>query len=156
MPVDDIALFLQRGLDRLIRRARIGRSPEASHRRVVIVQIDGLSAEVLDRALLTGRMPFLRRLLADGDIDAGLWRWACRPPRLPSRWRRCTGCGRTFQASTITTSGAGWTFTSPGPVTPRSWRRITPRTARASSPAEACTDACSPGGPTTRCSASRG
>ncbi len=64
MPVDDIALFLQRGLDRLIRRARIGRSPEPTHRRLVIVQIDGLSAEVLDRALLSGRMPFLRQLLA--------------------------------------------------------------------------------------------
>ena len=64
MPVDDIALYLQRGLDRLIRRVRIGRSPETSHRRLVVVQIDGLSAEVLDRALLTGRMPFLRRLMA--------------------------------------------------------------------------------------------
>jgi hypothetical protein len=61
---DDIALLLQRGLDRLIRRARIGRSPAPTHRRFVIVQIDGLSGEVLDRALLTGRMPFLRRLMA--------------------------------------------------------------------------------------------
>jgi type I phosphodiesterase/nucleotide pyrophosphatase len=64
MRVDDIALLLQRGLDRLIRRARIGRSPQPTHRRFVVVQIDGLSAEVLDRALLRGRMPFLRRLMA--------------------------------------------------------------------------------------------
>jgi hypothetical protein len=63
MSVDDIALFLQRVLDRLIRRMRVGRSPEPSHRRFLIVQIDGLSAEVLDRALLTGRMPFVRQLL---------------------------------------------------------------------------------------------
>ncbi len=63
MALDDFALLLQRGLDRLIRRARIGRSPESTHRRLVVVQIDGLSAEVLDRALLTGRMPFLRRLI---------------------------------------------------------------------------------------------
>jgi hypothetical protein len=64
MPVDDTVLLLQRGLDRLIRRARIGRSPRQTHRRFVVVQIDGLSAEVLDRALLTGRMPFLRQLMA--------------------------------------------------------------------------------------------
>lgn len=64
MPADDIALLLQRSLDRLIRRVRAGRSPEPTYRRFVIVQIDGLSAEVLDRALLTGRMPFLRQLLA--------------------------------------------------------------------------------------------
>ena len=64
MPVDDIALLLQRGLDRCIRRVRIGQSPKATRRRLVVVQIDGLSAEVLDRALLTGRMPFVRRLLA--------------------------------------------------------------------------------------------
>lgn len=64
MPVDDIALFLQRGLDRLIRRARMGRTPEATQRRFVVVQIDGLSDEVLDRALRMGRMPFLRRLMA--------------------------------------------------------------------------------------------
>jgi Type I phosphodiesterase / nucleotide pyrophosphatase len=64
MAVDDIPLLVQRGLDRLIRRVRIGRSPGPTHRRLIVVQIDGLSAEALDRALLTGRMPFLRRLMA--------------------------------------------------------------------------------------------
>ena len=38
--------------------------PQPTHRRFVVVQIDGLSAEVLDCALLSGRMPFLRRLMA--------------------------------------------------------------------------------------------
>ena len=73
MRVDDTdALLLQRGLDRLIRRARIGRSPAQTHRRFVVVQTDGLSAEVLDRALPPrGRMPFL---------PAASWRVTALPP----------------------------------------------------------------------------
>jgi hypothetical protein len=63
MSPDDLALSLQRALDRLVRRLRRGSAPEHTHRRLLIVQIDGLSRVVLERALATGRMPFLNRLL---------------------------------------------------------------------------------------------
>jgi hypothetical protein len=66
MAFDDVVLRLQRGVDRLIRRARLGRSPQSDGPRLLVVQIDGLSAAVLDQALAERRMPFLARLLADG------------------------------------------------------------------------------------------
>jgi hypothetical protein len=50
-------------VDRVIRRARRGRAPAAGRRRLLVVQIDGLSRDVLERALAEGRMPFLRRLI---------------------------------------------------------------------------------------------
>jgi Type I phosphodiesterase / nucleotide pyrophosphatase len=64
MPLDDLALRLQSWLDRLVRRLRLGRAPAAGRRRLMVVQIDGLSRAVLERALAHGHMPFLRRLLA--------------------------------------------------------------------------------------------
>jgi hypothetical protein len=64
MPLDDLALALQSWLDRLVRRLRLGRAPAAGQRRLLVVQIDGLSRAVLERALAHGHMPFLRRLLA--------------------------------------------------------------------------------------------
>lgn len=63
MSMDDVALSLQRAVDRLVRRVRRGRAPEPTHRRLLIVQIDGLSRAVLERALGSRRMPFLKRLL---------------------------------------------------------------------------------------------
>src|SRR5919106_3318553 len=63
MSPDDLALSVQRALDRLVRRLRRGSAPERTHRRLLIVQIDGLSHVVLERALASGRMPFLKRLL---------------------------------------------------------------------------------------------
>ncbi len=66
MPLDDLALQLQSWLDRLVRRLRLGRAPEPSQKRLLVVQIDGLSRAVLERALVRGQMPFLRRLLARG------------------------------------------------------------------------------------------
>jgi hypothetical protein len=63
MSPDDLALSLQRALDRLVCRLRRGAAPERTQRRLLIVQIDGLSRGVLERALATGRMPFLKRLL---------------------------------------------------------------------------------------------
>lgn len=66
MSLDDFFLFLQRALDRLIRRVRVGPAPRRDGRRLLIVQIDGLSRSVLEEALAQGRMPFLRRLLARG------------------------------------------------------------------------------------------
>jgi predicted AlkP superfamily pyrophosphatase or phosphodiesterase len=38
-------------------------APERTHRRLLIVQIDGLSRVVLERGLASGHMPFLKRLL---------------------------------------------------------------------------------------------
>jgi hypothetical protein len=64
MSLDDLVLSLQRGIDRLVRRLRRGGSPAPTHRRLLIVQIDGLSRVVLEQGLASGRMPFLERLLA--------------------------------------------------------------------------------------------
>jgi hypothetical protein len=64
MSLDEPVLRLQRLVDRLVRRLRLGAAPEPSPRhRLLIVQIDGLSRAVLEQALAEGRMPFLRRLL---------------------------------------------------------------------------------------------
>src|SRR5207245_10743850 len=63
MPLDDLALRLQRLLDRLVRRLHLGRAPEATQRRVLIVQIDGLSRSVLEQALAARPGPLLPRLL---------------------------------------------------------------------------------------------
>src|SRR2546427_4574145 len=72
MPLDDLVLGLQRFVDRLIRRARRGCAPTAGRRRLLVVQIDGLSRGVLELALTQGRMPFLRR-----GVERGGW---CLPP----------------------------------------------------------------------------
>lgn len=63
MALDDVVLWMQHGLDRLVRRCRLGAAPASGRRRLLIVQIDGLSRSVLERGLAEGRMPFLRRLL---------------------------------------------------------------------------------------------
>ena len=61
--MDDIVLFLQRAIDLLVRRLRRGAASDRTHRRLLIVQIDGLSRDVLRRGLAAGHMPFLKRLL---------------------------------------------------------------------------------------------
>jgi hypothetical protein len=66
MSLDELVLFLQRRLDRVVRRMRLGAPPAPGRRRLLIVQIDGLSRAVLQRGLDEGRMPFLRRLLERG------------------------------------------------------------------------------------------
>jgi hypothetical protein len=63
MPLDDLVLALQRFVDRLVRRARRGCAPTPGGRRLLVVQIDGLSRGVLEQALAEGRMPFLRRVI---------------------------------------------------------------------------------------------
>src|SRR5256712_5643958 len=63
MPLDDLVLGLQRALDRLVRRLRLGPPPVPGRRRLLIVQIDGLSRTVLEEALAQGQAPFLARLL---------------------------------------------------------------------------------------------
>jgi hypothetical protein len=64
--LDDLALSVQRAIDRLIRRLRRGSAPEGTHRRLLIVQIDGVSRVVLDQGLASGYMPFLKRMLRHG------------------------------------------------------------------------------------------
>src|SRR2546427_13003119 len=86
MPLDDLVLGLQRFVDRLIRRARRGRAPTAGRRRLLVVQIDGLSRGVLELALTQGRMPFLRRGVERGGrgpppMFVGL---PAPPPALPT------------------------------------------------------------------------
>src|SRR5437867_12698585 len=66
MSLDELILSLQRGVDRLARRLRRGGAPRPTHRRLLIVQIDGLSRAVVEEALVTRRMPFLERLLSHG------------------------------------------------------------------------------------------
>ena len=61
MTLDDLVLGLQHLLDRLVRRVRLGRAPVAGGRRLLIVQIDGLSQGALEQALAAGFMPFLKR-----------------------------------------------------------------------------------------------
>src|SRR6267143_4475666 len=63
MPLDDLVLGLQATFDRLIRRLRLGAPPVSGPRRLLIVQIDGLSRAVLEHAIARGRVPFLARLL---------------------------------------------------------------------------------------------
>jgi hypothetical protein len=63
MSLDDVALSVQRALDRFIRRLRRGGPSTPTRRRLLIVQIDGLSRDVLARGLRSGQMPFLQRLL---------------------------------------------------------------------------------------------
>jgi len=63
MPLDDLILRLQGAIDRVVRRLRLGAPPVPGRRRLLIVQIDGLSRAVLDDALARGRAPFLARLL---------------------------------------------------------------------------------------------
>ena len=63
MPLDDLVLGLQRLVDRFVRRVRRGRAPTPDRKRLLVVQIDGLSREVLQLALARGRMPFLRRVI---------------------------------------------------------------------------------------------
>jgi hypothetical protein len=64
MALDEAVLALQHLLDRAIRRLQLGPAPgRAPRRRLLIVQIDGLSRSVLEQALAQGKMPFLSRLL---------------------------------------------------------------------------------------------
>jgi hypothetical protein len=68
MSLDDLVLGLQHLLDRLVRRVRVGGPPKAGARRLLIVQIDGLSRGALEQALAAGFMPFLKRMLDRGTF----------------------------------------------------------------------------------------
>lgn len=68
MTLDDFFLWLQRAVDRLIRRLRAGSAPPADCRRFLVIQIDGLSRAVLESAMAAGRLRTLRRLLRRGQL----------------------------------------------------------------------------------------
>lgn len=74
---DDLVLSIQRVMDRLIRRLRRGAAPEVTQRRLLIVQIDGLSHSVLTRALASRAMPFLAHLMERHGYAL------CRAPSAP-------------------------------------------------------------------------
>src|SRR5262250_2252360 len=61
--MDDVVLGAQHLVDRAIRRLRLGPAPARGGRRLLIVQIDGLSRSVLDLALTRGDVPFLAQLI---------------------------------------------------------------------------------------------
>jgi hypothetical protein len=64
--LDDLILSAQHLVDRLVRRCRLGPAPIAGRRRLLVIQIDGLSRDVLEGALAEGVMPHLARLLRRG------------------------------------------------------------------------------------------
>ncbi len=63
---DDLILSFQRGLDRLLRRLYRASPSTAVERRLLIIQIDGLSHAVLEQGLAAGRMRFVKKLLRQG------------------------------------------------------------------------------------------
>lgn len=64
--VDDLVLALQGFVDRFARWARLGPTTGVQPRRFLIVQIDGLSNEVFEKALQTRRIPHIARLIKSG------------------------------------------------------------------------------------------
>jgi len=85
---DDLALALQRMLDRAVRRFRRGSSPERTDRRFLIVQIDGLSRVALEHGLASDRMPFVKRMLQDGDQELVLDNQHCLRHATSALWDR--------------------------------------------------------------------
>jgi hypothetical protein len=69
--LDDLVLWAQACVDRLARWIRFERPGPGACRRVLIIQIDGLSRAVLARALASRRAPALAKLLATGTLE---WR----------------------------------------------------------------------------------
>jgi Type I phosphodiesterase / nucleotide pyrophosphatase len=59
----DRILSLQVAIDRFVRRLRRGGPPGINRRRLLIVQIDGLSRAVLDQGLASGHLRFVKQLL---------------------------------------------------------------------------------------------
>ena len=64
---DELALTFQYAIDRLVRRLRRGAPPTRTRRRLLIVQIDGLSRAVLKQGLACGRAPFIKQMLESGN-----------------------------------------------------------------------------------------
>src|SRR5262249_4968867 len=75
--LDDVVLWLQSLVDRLGRWVRLRVPARTDRRRFLIVQIDGLSRETLERAIHSGGVPAISRLMAMGrlqwsDLSVGL------------------------------------------------------------------------------------
>jgi Type I phosphodiesterase / nucleotide pyrophosphatase len=68
MPFDGLVLRLQLAVDALACWARLHPIPSPRARRFLIIQIDGLSRMVLERALATRQVPAIARLLASGRL----------------------------------------------------------------------------------------
>src|SRR5262249_56461766 len=83
MPLDDLVLGVQRVFDRLVRRLRLGPPPAPGRRRLLIVQIDGLSRAVLEEEMARGRAPFLGRLLRHRGAHLEPWNGG-RPSSSPA------------------------------------------------------------------------
>ena len=66
--IDDVVLALQRLVDRFARWVRLGRPAEVVRRRFLIIQIDGLSEAILDKALHSRRLRHIPRLLRTGRL----------------------------------------------------------------------------------------
>src|SRR5207245_3718236 len=66
--VDDIVLKFQRMVDRVARWARLGVPADPGRRRFLIIQIDGLSEAILDKALHSHRLRHIPRLLRTGRL----------------------------------------------------------------------------------------
>ena len=66
--LDDLVLRLQAGVDHIARWVRFGGAPPQVGRRFLMVQIDGLSAQVFDQALAAGELRSMGRLLSTGRL----------------------------------------------------------------------------------------
>ena len=152
---DDLILTLQRALDRFVRRLRRGGPPMATHRRFLIVQIDGLSHVVLEQGLASGRMPFVK-----GMLERDGYRMETMSVSLPTSTPA-------FQMATfygVRPDIPGFHYYSrerqtdihfPGPDTPLGSRPGRPAAGAASCEAAAPMDAASLAAPTTTSSLSR-
>ncbi len=67
--VDDVVLKFQRMVDRVARWARLGGPADHARRRFLIVQIDGLSESILDKAIQTRHLRHIPRLLRTGRLE---------------------------------------------------------------------------------------
>src|SRR5713101_8402754 len=102
--VDDLVLALQRLVDRFARWVRLGPPAEILPRRFLIIQIDGLSNQVFEKALATRMIPNTARLIKSRRFERRPMSVGLPSSLRPSRRRPCTGSSRTFRASTTTTS----------------------------------------------------
>src|SRR5438034_8538482 len=66
--LDDLVLVLQGLVDRIARWVRLGPIDPNARRRFLVIQVDGLSREVLEGALEAGSIPNATRLLASGRL----------------------------------------------------------------------------------------
>src|SRR6266850_1725415 len=66
--VDDLVLKFQQLVDRVARWARLGVPADPGRRRFLIIQIDGLSEAILDKALHSRRLRHIPRLLRTGRL----------------------------------------------------------------------------------------